>query len=96
MKKVFIVNKSPHDFSKARKYGELVYLSEGSVNRYNVNHMARRLNEALSKSSSDDYIVLCGLNVMNAVACAMFSAMHKKLNLLLYKRGDYVERNIVL
>lgn len=96
MRKVFIVNKSAHDFSPARKYGELIFLSEGPMNRYATNNMIRQFETHLEDSSPEDYIVPCSLNVMNSLACALFAHRHGQLNLLLYKSGDYIERNHVL
>lgn len=94
--RVYIVNKSSHDFSQAAKYGELVYLSEGPVSRYATNSMIRQFKEAMKGSSPDDHIVLCSLNVMNSLACSIFAHKHGKLNLLLFKDGIYLERNHIL
>jgi hypothetical protein len=96
MNKVFIVNRSNHDFSAAEKYGSLIFLSEGPMNRYATNTMFRQFEDALRESSPSDYIVPCSLNVMNSIACAIFARKHGKLNLLLFKEGDYIERNHVL
>jgi hypothetical protein len=95
-KKVYIVNKSSHDFSPANKYGEINFLSEGSMNRYAVNSMHRQFSEIMKLSKADDYIVPCSLNVMNSIACAIFAKKHGKLNLLLFKDGNYIERNLIL
>lgn len=96
MAKVFVVNKSAHDFSPAEEFGELVYLSEGSMNRYAVNSMVRRFTEHLGMSEPTDYILPCGFGTMNLIASAIFSAKHKRLNLLLFKDKRYVERNVIL
>jgi hypothetical protein len=96
MPKVFIVNNSSHDFSAAEKYGRLVFLSEGPMNRYATNSMIRLFEEGMKDSSPNDYIVPCSLNVMNSIACAIFAHKHGKLNLLLFKEGTYIERNHVL
>lgn len=96
MNKVFVVNKSAHDFECAKSFGQVIYMSEGPVNRYATNHMARLFTEALANSSESDYIVPCALNVMNSIACAIFAKKHGKLNLLLYKNGKYLERNLIL
>jgi len=93
MPNVYIVNKSSHDFSPAEKFGKLIYLSSGSMNRYATNNMVRTFNDVLKNSKPDDYIVPCSLNIMNSLACAIFAAKHKRLNLLLFKSGHYVERN---
>ena len=95
MNKVFIVNKSAHDFSVAKEYGEVVFLSEGPMNRYSTNNMHRLFSSVMEGSNAEDYIVPCSLNVMNSLACALFAVKHRKLNLLLFKEGKYLERNIV-
>jgi len=92
-KRVYIVNKSSHDFGPAEKYGEVKFLSEGSMNRYATNSMIRQFSEVMQLSESDDYIVPCSLNVMNSIACAIFAKKHGCLNLLLFKDGTYIERN---
>lgn len=95
MPNVFVVNKSSHDFSSAKEYGELVFLSSGPMNRYSTNNMVREFSEIMKNSSPGDYIVPCSLNVMNAIACAIFAHKHGVLNLLLFRRGEYIERNHV-
>jgi hypothetical protein len=95
-KRVYIVNRSSHDFGPAEKYGEVIFLSEGSMNRYATNSMIRQFGESMSLSEPDDYIVPCSLNVMNSIACAIFAHKHGRLNLLLFKDGLYIERNHIL
>jgi len=93
---VYIVNKSSHDFSAANEFGEIVFLSEGPMNRYATNSMIRQFTDVMKESGEHDYIVPCSLNVMNSIACAIFARKHGKLNLLLYKNGGYIERNHIL
>lgn len=95
MAKVFIVNKSAHDFCPAEQYGEIIFLSEGPMNRYSTNNMHRLFNSIMEGSNENDYIVPCSLNVMNSIACALFAVKHGKLNLLLFKDGKYLERNLI-
>jgi hypothetical protein len=94
-KHVYIVNKSNHDFSAANQYGEITFLSEGPMNRYATNNMARQFTDTMKDSEATDYIVPCSLNVMNSLACAIFAHKHGQLNLLLFKEGTYIERNHV-
>jgi len=96
MSHVYIVNKSAHDFTSASKYGNIVFLSEGSMNRYSTNSMVRTFKQMMEDSAPEDYIVPCSLNVMNSIACAIFAHKHGRLNLLLFKDGKYIERNHVL
>lgn len=96
MAHVYVVNKSSHDFSPAEKYGEIIFLSEGPMNRLAANHMHRLFVEQMKDSERDDYIVPCSLNVMNSIASAVFGRKHGTLNLLLFKEGIYIERNLIL
>ena len=93
---VYIISRSAHDFSDAERFGELVFLSDGPMNRYSCNNMCREFSVHLRNSSPEDYILLTGLSVMNSIACALFAALHKKLNLLLFQQGKYIERRLDL
>lgn len=93
---VYIINKSAHNFGAAKKYGKVVYLSEGLMDRYATTNIHRQFTHILKHSSPDDYLVLCSLNVMNAIACSIFTKLHGRLNLLLYKKGGYIERNLII
>jgi len=100
--KVFIVNRGGHNHTDAKRFGKLVFLSEGEVNRYATNVMYRAFVEKLRKSKPTDYILITGLSVMSSLACSIFSRIHGQLNLLLYQNpspgenGHYVERTILL
>jgi len=100
MPTVFVVSSSGHDFSDARRFGELVVLSAGKVDKYQLTAMLREFEPKLCKSTSNDYMLLSGPTVMNAVACSMFAALHGRLNLLLFHgdggRQHYIERRIEL
>lgn len=95
MSKVYITNKSAHDFSSAASYGRFIFLSEGSINRYATNLMYRRFMEVLQDSKPDDYLLPTGLSTMNLIAATIFALKHRRLNLLLFKDGAYVERKLV-
>lgn len=96
MPKVYIINESAHNFSATKKYGKAIYLSKGLMDRYATTNIHRQFDKFLKDSKAEDYIVLCSLNVMNAIACSIFVAKHRTLNLLLYKKGGYIERNLVI
>ena len=100
-RKVYVVNKGGHDLSAAEKWGELVFLSKGTMNRYATSNIYRKFVKRLENSSPQDYILLTGLTVMSAIACSIFVRKHGRLNLLLYHTSrteglepHYVERTI--
>lgn len=96
--KVYIVNKGTHDFSDAKKFGELVFLTEGNFHILATSKMAREINDGLKYSSSNDYILPCSLTVMSSITCAIFASLHNKLNLLIYTvkkgKGIYKARTL--
>ena len=94
MTKVYIVNKSTHNFSRAEEFGKLVFMSEGRLNRYATNDMSRKFSDAMRNSTKEDYLLPCSLNTANIMAGAIFARKHGRLNLLLFKpsTGEYIER----
>lgn len=94
-RKVFIVNYSAHDFTEAKKFGKLISLSSGSMNRYATNNMHRQFSEIMEDCQPGDYILMSGLSVMNVIATNIFVSKHGRLNLLMFRKGDYLERNLV-
>lgn len=94
MKKVFIINKGGHDFSAASDFGELIYITEGSIPALQTNNMYRSAAEAMATSQPTDHLLITGPTNMCIIAASVFARMHGKLNLLLYRDGKYVERKI--
>lgn len=97
---IYVPSKGAHDYSDAQRFGELVFMSEGRLNRYAVNKMFRTFDEHIQCSNSNDLILITSLTVMNAVICGMFASKHNCLNLLLFKSvpdgpSHYVDRRMV-
>ena len=102
MPKVFVVNQGGHNHNDAERFGELVFMSRGTINRYAASQMYRQFVDHLKDSSEDDFILITGLSVMASIACSIFARIHGRLNLLLFKssqsseEGRYVKRIIML
>lgn len=96
MAKVYIINRGAgHDFTPAEEFGTLVYLSEGTIKPFDTGDMHRQFSAILALSGPNDYILLTSLTVMCVLAACIFVAKHNCLNLLIYSKGNYVERRIV-
>lgn len=95
MPRVFILNRGTHDYSSARRFGDLVYCTEGELAKHNVSWMAQQCQTAMAESNADDFIVIISLASLCAVACSIFAVKHKRLNLLIYKEQGYIVRKIV-
>jgi len=99
MTKVFIPNKSYHDFSEATRFGDLVYLTSGKISILSIGRMYRTFMPIIQASTKEDYILVSGPSVMTSILCSMFSIKHGVLNLLIYQiggdnKGHYKQRRI--
>lgn len=93
--RVYVVNRGGHDYSAAERFGELTYCSDGEMDKWDINQMYRQMSQALDDSDPNDYILLTSLTSLCSVACGVFAARHGRLNLLIYKDGDYVSRTVI-
>ena len=93
-RRVFITNRGGHNYSDAKRFGELVYMTEGRQNRFAVASIYRTFTEAMDGSSKSDYLLVTSMNVLNSIAAAIFARKHGCLNLLLFKEGRYEPREI--
>ena len=75
-KKVFIVNKSTHDFSPAEQYGDIVFLTEGIMDRYATNNIFRTFKNAMKDSNivilANHGLVTVGVDFNDAIQRAVF------------------------
>jgi len=96
MPKIYIVNKSIHDYSSAEIYGELVFLSEGNLRKFSTSRAYRKFMPILRNSSEKDYLIISGLPMLNLVAAFILIRKHKRLNMLLFDpsqgKKKYIER----
>lgn len=96
MPKVYVPNRSFHDFSDAKRFGSLVFLTEGMVNRMNVNQITRQCMLAMGDATGDDFIVVSSLSVITSIAAGIMAYAFGRINFLIWEGQQYVERNVVL
>jgi len=101
MPSVFVVNDSGHYMADAERYGNLIHMTVGLVDKFAVTTMHRTFRTCMRHSTPEDYILVSGPTVMCSVACAVFAAMHGRLNLLLWKfekdgKDRYVHHKLCL
>ena len=94
MTRVYIVNRGPHDYSAAKHYGELVFCTTGSLDKFDTSQMYRELADSLYDSQAEDYILLTSLTSLCCVACGIFASKHQRLNLLLHRGDSYLARSL--
>lgn len=96
--KVFVPNKSFHDFAGATKFGELVFLTTGRLSRFNANDIARVCEEKMQNAAPGDYLLVSGPTSVNCVASALLAYRFGRVNFLVYDSNtdSYFSRSIVL
>jgi len=95
MSKVFVINKGPHDYSPAEKYGELVYLTEGPVDKFDLYENKRRIQAILLFFNSDDYILLTGLASLHFITGFVLGCTgYERVKVLVYQDGQYIEKEV--
>lgn len=93
-RKVFIPNKGGHDYSDAERFGELIFVTEGTQNRFATAGIYRAFIDAMVDSDKMDYFLPSSMNIFNAIGAAVFARKHGRLNFLLFRDGGYIEREI--
>lgn len=99
MAKVFVVNDSGHDFSKAKRFGELVPITQGKINIYQPQRDLIEVEKCLGEfSNKEDYLLLSGNTLGNMlVALTLFVMLKvKSIMLLVYdtKTQDYLQHTV--
>lgn len=99
--KVFLINYSGHDFSPAKKWGEIEIITSGFVDPKLEDRTVFNILEPIHKNShSEDWLVVgAGLALVNVMACILWMRKHGKLKMLLWNRkegeeSDYHEKII--
>lgn len=95
--KVFVVNFSEQDLTDAERFGEIVFLTEGrSINIFNVEGILSDVRPKLADAKIDDYLLLCGSPVLNAIFATLMMFKFGSLNMLIFdaKTRTYTARTV--
>ena len=95
-RKVYIVSNGGHDYSDAKRYGELVFLTDEVIRKDDIAQMYRVLSPILDEAEADDLLLISSLTSLCVVATAILSARFGEIHLLLYKDGRYEQRDLIL
>ena len=96
MAKVYVVNNTNHDYSKAEQYGELVYITKGKVPIFKTNTVRAMLEKGLVKFTKDDYLLISGPAIVSVMAATILYNNFDTVKFLVFdaKQQDYVVRHL--
>lgn len=81
---VYVVSKGFHDWREAMKWGNVIFLAKGQMDRLDSSAMLRLFLPVMSQAGPDDMIVLSGLTVMCSVATGIYAAKYGYVTFLLW------------
>ena len=93
MSTVYIPNHAGHDYSAAKKFGDVKVITEGRLEKFKLQEFSVLCLDAMQDSKEDDYVLISGLASVCAIACSIQSQKFGKLNILVYRGDRYVEYN---
>lgn len=96
MAKVYILNNTIHDYSKAKRYGKLVDVTKGKVPIFKTSTVRATLEEGLADFTEDDYLLLAGPTILSVMASVILFNKFETVKFLVFdaKQQDYVVRHI--
>lgn len=96
--RVYIPNKSNHDYRDAKEFGELVILTTGDLNKLKIAQLYREMEPILDEAHPDDYLMIAGPTTANVVAASIIASKFGRINYLIFDgyMGHYVARRVVL
>lgn len=94
-RKVYILSNNGHDHSDAKRFGTLVMLNVPSYAKHDAGRIFMELKEGMKDANEDDLIVVSHLSSHVAIATGIMVEWYGKVNLLVYRKDKYEEKNVV-
>ena len=97
MKTVYIPNlKEGYDISDTAHFGNPAALTEGRVDISVIQSLAAKIVKKLKTAKEDDYLIMGGAPLVNAIAFFYLMNIHGRVNLLIFdaRTRKYMARTI--
>lgn len=82
--RVFIVNGAGHDYTSAKAYGRLIYITRGNVSFESLDRVKFLVTTSVMESREDDWLLPAGRGILGIIAAIVWYRKHKKLKLLVH------------
>lgn len=98
LSRVWIVNFAGHDFSPAKKWGEIAAVTTGYVDPALEDRVIYNIAKQIQESSAEDWLCVgSGLAIVNVIVSLLWLKKHKQIKMLLWNRkqgseSDYIEK----
>lgn len=98
MSKVYIVNDGNHTYDSAKRFGELVTITDRNkgVNVFAIDNLVKEIKEKLVNSMSNDYVLISGYPILNSIVIHYFLKKFGKVLLLQWEGNNRKYKVITL
>lgn len=95
MRRVYILGDGGHDYTDARRFGELHFINIPVEMKWEISAVYDLLREELMESSEEDLLLISNLASHLAIATAIMVEWYGRVNFLLYRNNTYEEKILV-
>jgi hypothetical protein len=94
MPRVWVVNFAGHNHSKAETYGELRFITKGYVSLGSMDRVLFEVVESIAQTEPDDFMLPCGLLILNVIASAAWLHRHGVMRVLIWDKKGPTYREV--
>lgn len=96
MSKVYIVNCTEHNYSTAKKYGELVSVTNGKLPIFKTDTILALLKKSFVNFTNDDYVLVSGPAWVSILAALLVLKRFNEVKFLVFdaKEQSYIVRHL--
>jgi len=94
--RVFVANFAGHDYTKAKKYGEVVFVTKGFISFQGLDRLKFQIAERLLDSRPEDWLALSGTNIINVLAGILWYQRHGVVKILNFDKTSQTYRELIV
>lgn len=95
-RKVYILANGGHDYSDARRFGDLHFLNIPTYAKWDISALYSEMCEKMKDATEDDLIVISHLTSHCCVATSLMVEWFGRVNFLIFRKDKYEEKNLIL
>ncbi len=88
MPSVFVINHTGYSYSRAKEFGELVYLTRGYIDFNDSAELKTSLRSLIETATPEDYLLLSGNTLLCVIAVDLWKSIHKSCKILRWSRDS--------
>lgn len=92
------MNNAGHPYEQLDEYGEVIFLTQGAINRKQLNATIKKMGNLLEQATENDYLCISGNNFLCAIATVIWGQRLPRCAFLNWNpvKKNYEEHNMML